>query len=218
MQSLFKKYRPTSWDQVIGQDRAVKALLHIRDHGGFGGHSFWFAAPSGTGKNTLCNLIAQDFAEPWNIDDIPAIDCTLDYVRDMQRSFAYRGMGSKSGKVWIINEVHCLRSDVVTRLLTVMDNLPAHAVLCFTTTKIAEKVLFEGKIDAHPFTTRCKEVPMSSKGLKEKGARYLQEIAEKEGVNGHDLKYYERIMMDGRNSIRAGLSHIEANLTFSEVD
>lgn len=55
---LTEKYRPQSFDAVIGQDKAVRVLSRFADNGGFGGHAFYITGKSGTGKTTLARLIA----------------------------------------------------------------------------------------------------------------------------------------------------------------
>lgn len=210
MQSLFEKYRPQSFDQVLGQEKAVKALAKVKERGGFGGRAYWISAGSGTGKTTIARLIAQDLAESWHIEEIDAQDCTLDFVRRLEVDFAYKGMGTKSGKAWIINEAHGLRGPVLSRFLTALEQLPGHCAVIFTTTKQGEETLFEDWNDASPLLSRCFVVPMTSRGLADVFAAMALEIARAENMDGKPLANYKRLAMDKRNNFRAMLSAIEA--------
>lgn len=210
MQSLFEKYRPHTFDQVLGQDKAVKALAKLRERGGFGGRAYWFAGASGTGKTTLARLVAADLAESWHIEEVDAQDVGMDYIRQMETGFAYKGMGEKTGKAWIINEAHGLRGPILSRFLTAIENLPSHCAILFTTTKIGEASLFDDMADASPLLSRCFDVPMTARGLAETFAERALTIARTEGMDGKPLANYIRLAKDKRNNFRAMLSAIEA--------
>jgi len=210
MQSLFEKYRPHTFDEVIGQDKAVSALRKLRDRGGFGGRAYWFAGSSGTGKTTLARLVAHELAETWAITEIDAQDCTLDFVREMEAGFRFTCLGEKTGKAWIINEAHGLRGPVLSRFLTAIESLPAHCAILFTTTKEGEKGLFDDLADASPLLSRCFDVPLTARGLAEAFAARALEIARAEGLDGKPLASYLRLAKDKRNNFRAVHSAIEA--------
>ena len=46
---LYEQYRPQSWSEVVGQDKALAKLERLRKRGGWGGRSFWISGQSGTG-------------------------------------------------------------------------------------------------------------------------------------------------------------------------
>ena len=88
MQNLPDKYCPQRFEDVIGQEAAIKMLKRERDTGGYGGKVYWFAAPTGTGKGTLAWIMANDMAESNNVREVDAQDVNLDYVRDMEEEIA----------------------------------------------------------------------------------------------------------------------------------
>jgi len=216
MASLFERHRPRTWDDVVGQRKAVAMLRRV----GAGGKAFWFAGPSGTGKTTMARLLAESFAEPWNTTEIDAQDCTLDFVRDIQAAFQYRGMGGKAGKAWIINEAQGLRGPVLSRFLTLLEAMPDHCTVIFTTTNQGQKTLFEDHDDASPLLSRCLRVPLAFHDLAPQTpselakafAEKARAIAKREGLDGKPIADYVELALRTKVNLRAMLSEIEAGV------
>ena len=109
MPSLFEKHRPTSFSDVVGQDKAVKQVALLRSRG-FGGRAIWLSGPSGGGKTTIARLIAAEVAEDWSTVEIDATGLTaadIERVADRCRGRTITGRG------WciIVNEAHGLTKD-----------------------------------------------------------------------------------------------------------
>lgn len=214
MASLFERYRPQTWSDVVGQDKAVAMLKRVSP----GGRAFWFAAPSGSGKTTLARIVAASFCETWHVEEIDAADCTMDYLREIEAAAAYRGMGAKTGKAWIVNEAHRLRGPILSRFLTLIEQLPEHCAVMFTTTGQGQRALFEDFADASPLLSRCLVVPMEWHGLAptvpsdltRTFAAHAKQIAEREGLDGQPVARYERLALECNHNLRQMLSRIEA--------
>lgn len=211
MASLFERTRPTSFDAVVGQEKAVALLRKLKP----GGRSYWLSGPSGSGKTTLARILAHEHCETWHVDEIDAADCTMDYLRAIQVDATYRGMGAKHGKCWIVNEAHALRGQVLTRFLTLIESLPEHCFVIFTTTKGRQAVL-AGFDDAEPFLSRCTVVPMAWHEVVGVGpltrafAKRALEIARAENMDGRPIEEYERLAIRCKHNLRQMLSEIES--------
>ncbi len=154
MQPLHEQYRPQTWDEVIGQDRAIAKIQAVAKRG-LSGRAFWIAGQSGTGKTTIARLIAQEVADPFCTIEIDAGELTVGKLRELDRSMRLYGFGCKSGRAYIINEAHGLTAGVIRALLVTLEPIPPHVVWCFTTTNDGQDSLFDGQIDAHPLLSRC---------------------------------------------------------------
>ena len=101
---LHEKYRPLTWGQVLGQDKAVSALQAIGARG-WGGRSYFLTGPSGVGKTTLARLIAAEVADGFYVAELDASDLTPARLRDVEATMSLWG-GGRGGRAWIINETH----------------------------------------------------------------------------------------------------------------
>jgi DNA polymerase III gamma/tau subunit len=214
MASLFEKVRPQTWDDVVGQDKAVAVLRRVKP----GGRAFWLSGPSGSGKTSLARILAASFCESWHVEEVDAQDCNLELLRNIEANMAYRGLGEKAGKCWIVNEAHMLRGPILSRFLTLIEQLPEHVAVVFTTTTAGQKALFADFDDASPLLSRCLVVPMSwheysptTVGpLTKAFARRALEAARAEGLDGQPIERYERLALECRHNLRQMLSRIEA--------
>ena len=97
---LYEKYRPATWADVVGQDKAIKRIDTIRKRG-LGGRTFWISGASGIGKTTIARLLATDIADPFNVQEIDATDLTASALRTIERDMCFFGMGERNGRAYI---------------------------------------------------------------------------------------------------------------------
>jgi len=157
-QALYRKWRPQTWDAVIGQDHVIHTLGNALAAGRIA-HAYLFAGPRGTGKTTTARLLAKAvncldedlvkrpcdvcehcksvtggrFLDMIEID--AASNTSVDDVRDLRDKINFSPNLGRY-KVYIIDEVHMLSTAAFNALLKTLEEPPPHAIFVLATTEV----------------------------------------------------------------------------------
>lgn len=224
-QVLYRTYRPSRFDEVVGQEYIVKILKNTIKNKRIA-HAYLFAGPRGTGKTTIAKLFAkaincEDFNEEAcdncpsclafkenNHPDIIELDAasnnSVDDIREIIEQVPYSPIVGKY-KVYIIDEVHMLSSSAFNALLKTLEEPPAHVVFILATTdpqKIIPTVL-----------SRCQRYnfsKISNLNMEKK----MVEILNKEHLQYED-KALDEVAMLAEGGMRDALSILEQVLSYN---
>ncbi len=206
--TLFEKYRPTNFNDVLGQEKAIEKIKLLLSRN-WGGRAWWISGASGTGKTTLAKIIAAQGADEFYIQEYDSADSmSVSELDRIEQDMSYLASG-KGGRAYIINEAHGLRKAIIRRLLGILERIPAHVCIIFTTTKQGESELFEEQIDANPLLSRCAKIELTNQGLSKVFAEHCQKIATTENLNGKPLQSYIKLAQNCKNNCREMLMTIE---------
>lgn len=137
--SLYRKYRPDTFKDVLGQDHIVKVLEGALKEK-HPAHAYLFIGSRGTGKTSIARILARELgATERDIYEMDAASNTgVDNIRALREEAAVMPFES-ARKVYIIDEVHMLSKGAFNAFLKLLEEPPSHVVFILATTEL-EKV------------------------------------------------------------------------------
>ena len=192
-QALYRKWRPQTFDEVVGQEQVTKTLKNQVKTGRFS-HAYLFIGTRGTGKTTCARILARAVNCEHPVDGNPCGVCPacrgilegsvldvveldaasnngVDNVRALREEAVFSPTSVRK-RVYIIDEVHMLSLQAFNALLKILEEPPEHLMFILATTELQ-------KVPA-TILSRCQR--HSFRRIDgEQLARYLGEIARREG-------------------------------------
>lgn len=223
---FYRKYRPRTFAEFIGQDHIVKTLTNAIASGMIS-HAYLFSGPRGTGKTTLARLFAKAVNcqnlkgfEPCNKCspcseivkerslDLIEIDAAshrgIDEMRELRDGIKFVPAKSKY-KVFIIDECHQLTKEASNALLKTLEEPPPHAIFILATTEIHKMI--------PTILSRCQRFDFRRLTLPEI-IKKLKIVSKAEGIKIEEAAL-ELIALNASGSIRDAESILDQALTFT---
>ena len=213
MKSLYRRYRPRTLNEVVGQEQVTLTLQKSLEQGKIS-HAYLFVGPRGCGKTSVARILAHqinDFDYELEDDyvDIIEIDGAsnrgIDNIRDLREKVMIAPTMGKY-KVYIIDEVHMLTKEAFNALLKTLEEPPEHAVFIMATTD-AYKVPVTITSRSQTYTFKLASV--------ETIFEFLSDIANKENI-AIDDDALAIIAKRSGGSFRDALSLLDQLSTLSE--
>ncbi|MGQ9668307.1 MAG: DNA polymerase III subunit gamma/tau, partial [Anaerolineae bacterium] len=226
--ALYLKWRPGTFEEVIGQEPVTRTLRQAIDQGKIS-HAYLFCGPRGTGKTSTARILAKavncigEGPRPCNacaicqaindgsLMDLIEIDAAshtgVDNVRELREKVGFRPNQARY-KVYIIDEVHMLSSAAFNALLKTLEEPPPHVIFVLATTE-------PHRVPA-TVISRCQRfdfryVPASTI------AAHLRQIAAAEGLHIED-EALELIAVHAAGGVRDALSLLDQLTAYGDAE
>ncbi len=197
--SLYRKYRPQNFQDVVGQDHIVQVLKSAIEqktpH-----HAYLFTGTRGIGKTSIARIFAKELGvDPVDITEIDAASYTgVDNVRELTESAMTLPFTSPY-KVYILDEVHMLSKAAFNAFLKGLEEPPRHVIYILATTelqKLPDTII--SRCEVHGFRTPTVDVL----------TRVVEDVSKKEGY-AIDTTAARLIAMTGDGSFRDTLGVLQ---------
>ena len=134
--TLYRKYRPQTFADVVGQDAVVRVLESSIASGKIA-HAYLFSGTRGTGKTSIARIFARELGvKPRDLYEIDAASNRgIDEIRELREAVHSLPYESQY-KMYIIDEVHMLTTPAFNALLKTLEEPPRHAMFILATTEL----------------------------------------------------------------------------------
>ena len=231
--ALYRKYRPSDFDSVYGQEDVVTVIRNAIISNKIS-HAYLFSGPRGTGKTTIAKIIAKlvncehlENGKPCgkcynclnfsNSNDIVEIDAAsnngVDEIREIRDKINLVPSNAKY-KVYIVDEVHMLTNQAFNALLKTLEEPPSHVIFILATTEPHKIPL--------TIASRCQKFRFS-KIDDTKVVDRLKEISKLENISCDDDAYYEiarlsdGCMRDAINLLDQLVAYSNSHITLEDI-
>ncbi len=143
-QTLYRKYRPQNFEEILGQEEIVKSLKNSIKNKQVT-HAYLFSGPRGCGKTSTARIFSKelkiDNADIYEID--AASNRGIEQVKELRKN-AYSLPVNSEYKIFIIDEVHMMTKEAFNALLKILEEPPKHVIFILATTekeKIPETII-----------------------------------------------------------------------------
>lgn len=231
--ALYRKYRPSDFDSVYGQEEVVTVIRNAILNNKIS-HAYLFSGPRGTGKTTIAKIIAKlvncehlENGKPCgkcynclnfsNSNDIVEIDAAsnngVDEIREIRDKINLVPSNAKF-KVYIVDEVHMLTNQAFNALLKTLEEPPSHVIFILATTEPYKIPL--------TIASRCQKFRFS-KIDDNKVVDRLKEISKLENISCDDDAYYEiarlsdGCMRDAINLLDQLVAYSDSHITLEDI-
>jgi len=205
---LYRKYRPQTFAEVLGQEHITKILEKTISTGNFS-QAYLFYGPRGTGKTSVARILARTLgigsADIYEID--AASNRGIDDIRELREGVLTLPFESKY-KIYIIDEVHMLTKEAFNALLKTLEEPPSHVIFVLATTEI-EKV-------PETIISRCQTFTFRQP-TEEILKKYVLAIAQKENLK-IDESTADLIALLGEGSFRDTCGILQKLLSFKDSE
>lgn len=219
-QTLYRKYRPKTFDEVQGQDVIVKTLKNQIKHG-TNVQAYLFCGTRGTGKTSVAKIFARAINCENQTDGNPCNECdtckaifnetnpdvyeidaasnrSIENIRQIKRDVAYPPKMSKY-RVYIIDEVHSLTPEAFNALLKTLEEPPSYVIFILATTDpqaLPNTIL--SRCQRYEFNRISQDIILNN----------LKQICSKESIEADD-NALEQIAFRGEGSMRDAISFLD---------